>query len=92
MATRGGSRLGPVPIALGALLLFGALQLFGDGGPAAPVQCEPGSEGCVTTDGSPEASSTAPPPEPGEGLALWKTRRYGGTAVSLYQRITEESS
>lgn len=36
-----------------------------------------------------EHSSEEPPPEAPEGLALWKTRRYGGTSVTLYARAEE---
>lgn len=39
-----------------------------------------------------EHASSDPAPEPPEGLALWKSRRYGGTCVSLYVRSPEESS
>ena len=38
-----------------------------------------------------EHSADDPPPEPPEGLALWKTRRYGGTSVTLYSRPEESS-
>ena len=30
-------------------------------------------------------------PEPPNGLALWKARRYGGTSLALYVRVAEEN-
>jgi 16S rRNA (guanine966-N2)-methyltransferase len=39
-----------------------------------------------------EHAATEAPPEPPETLALWKSRRYGGTCVTLYVRAEEEES
>jgi len=39
-----------------------------------------------------EHAAADPPPGPPEGLALWKTRRYGSTVLSLYERGEEEPS
>lgn len=39
-----------------------------------------------------EHAAAEPLPEPPEPLALWKSRRYGGTIVSLFARIPEEDS
>jgi len=38
-----------------------------------------------------EHAATDPPPDPPETLALWKSRRYGGTMVTLYVRDPEET-
>jgi len=32
------------------------------------------------------------PPDPPEGLAVWKTRRYGHTSITLYVRLAEGES
>ncbi|MBZ0267215.1 16S rRNA (guanine(966)-N(2))-methyltransferase RsmD [bacterium] len=39
-----------------------------------------------------EHAADDPAPEPGEGLSLWKSRRYGVTTLSLYARTAEEPS
>jgi 16S rRNA (guanine966-N2)-methyltransferase len=37
-----------------------------------------------------EHAGAEPSPLAPEGLALWKSRRYGGTSVTLYVRSSEE--
>jgi 16S rRNA (guanine966-N2)-methyltransferase len=37
-----------------------------------------------------EQAAEAPPPEPIAPLVIWKTRRYGGTRLTLYRNSAEE--
>ena len=37
-----------------------------------------------------EQAATAPPPEPTGSLEIWKSRRYGGTLLTLYRNSAEE--
>jgi len=37
-----------------------------------------------------EHAAADPPPEAGEGLSVWKSRRYGVTTLTLYERTAEE--
>ncbi len=39
-----------------------------------------------------EHAETRPSPDPPESLAVWKSRRYGRTRVTLYSRIVEAPS
>jgi 16S rRNA (guanine(966)-N(2))-methyltransferase RsmD len=39
-----------------------------------------------------EHAADRPAPEPPSGLAVWKARRYGGTSLTLYVRVAEETS
>jgi 16S rRNA (guanine966-N2)-methyltransferase len=39
-----------------------------------------------------EHSARTPAPPAAEGLAVWKSRRYGDTMLTLYVRVVEESS
>jgi hypothetical protein len=39
-----------------------------------------------------EHAADRPAPEAPSGLAIWKARRYGGTSLTLYVRVAEETS